>query len=84
MIHITNNNNNNILTSPNHQKFGKHILAAAKDQERNSNVRKYENFSHTHTVKLITNTRFLIKEAHFQLTRSNFVNQDHSQLKKPI
>lgn len=39
MIHITHNTNNNTLTSPNHQKFGKHILAAAKDQERNSNVR---------------------------------------------
>ncbi|GAN01964.1 mitogen activated protein kinase kinase kinase kinase 1 [Mucor ambiguus] len=38
MIHITHNTNNNTLTSQNHQKFGKHILAAAKDQERNSNV----------------------------------------------
>ncbi|KAK4513269.1 uncharacterized protein ATC70_011837 [Mucor velutinosus] len=38
MIHITHNTNNNTLTSSNHQKFGKHILAAAKDQERNANV----------------------------------------------
>lgn len=83
MIHITHNTNNTTLTSSNHQKFGKHILAAAKDQERNSNVRFLrKKFSHTGINN--KHARFLINEARFQQTKSNYVNQDRSQPTSPI
>jgi hypothetical protein len=87
MIHIHSNNNNNINSKTNNQhhhhaaaraasavKIGKHILAVAKDQEKNVSI--YCLCIMIVYITLIYRD-YRIKSAH-QLCRSNnYVNLDH-------